>query len=763
MTSSNMPTYEDPSSGSDSLDFRKVVSMLLARAWIIVVCLILSGGVTFLYLYRAVPRYTATAVLVYQIDQLRPMDMSGLLPENTPAQLLESRLRPISRELQSPRFLQKVAEIKKLAEDPRFLPPTPDRLPTVEDAALRLGKLLTVEVPRNDNVIFVTVEHPDPNVAADLANSVARQFILQKDADRGEALDQARLKLQDVMTSLRTDWEAMEREMEPLRETADDLSRALVFQTEMINQLAQERMQLNSRMLALESSSKQIDESQGDLTRLLGIVTIATDNDVRVYRQAIVERELALTRLKQQYKEKHPLYIQGENDLKAAQINLAKSVNDAVLSVRSALETMRKQEADIQAKFEANRRAWDANFKQMQASTNAMNSGEVELQRTILDRVMQRVKEATISADLFNNPLKVEEEAIVPFSPSKPNKIKVAALGVFAGIACGVGLALALGFVDTSLKSLEETEQFLNFPVLSAVPRLPELEAETSQIIMNDEANFAGAEAFRSLRTSISVLHKGKTFKTILFTSALPEEGKTFCALNYAVALAQQGQRTLLIECDLRRPMVAPALSGVREDYPGVTDYLRLSPSLPAAPVGNVPDSGDGGLSFAELRRKHAEGSSGASAPATAATEVRAEVANRPTLDEFVQKTTIENLTFLSAGAPAMDAAELLAQSNAVVSLITEAQRKFDRIVIDSAPLLGVSESLLLATQVQAVCLVIRAHRTARNTVQRALEMLQRADAPVLGIILNGLVATRSDYYSDYYHYEDYRAKARNS
>jgi Mrp family chromosome partitioning ATPase/uncharacterized protein involved in exopolysaccharide biosynthesis len=748
--------------------------MLLARAWIIVVCLILSVGVTFLYLYRAVPRYTATAVLAYQIDQLRPMDVRGLLPENTPAQLLETRLRPIVRELQSLGFFKRVAEARKLASDPRFHTPEPGKPFTPEDAARRLSKLVSVDLPRNDNVILVTAEHTDPNVAADLANAMVREYIQQTEDNRGTAIEAARLNLQGVMTSLRSEWEAMEKQMEPIRETADDLSRDLVLQTQMINQLGQESIQVANRILALESSSKQIDESKEDISRLLNIAVIAADEDVRACKQAVLQAELALTRVKQQYKEKHPVYSEAADALRGAQINLAEAVSDAVLTVKSSLDILRKQETDLAAKLETTRRAWDENFRKMQASTNALASGEANAVRTIHDSVMQRVKEATISADLFSNPLTVETEALVPFAPSKPDKIKVAALGVFAGLACGVGLALALGFVDTSLKSLEETERFLNIPVLSAVPRLPELEAETSQIIMNDEANFAGAEAFRSLRTSLSVLHKGKTFKTVLFTSSLPEEGKTFCALNFAVALAQQGQRTLLIECDLRRPMVAPALSGVREDYPGVTDYLRLSPSIPAAaaPVVTSPvEGGDGGggsgstgLSFAELRRKHAGGATTtAPAPAVTTHETRPEAPGRPTLDEFLQKTTIENLAFLGAGAPAMDAAELLAQSNAVAALIAEAQRRFDRIVIDSAPLLGVSESLLLATHVQAVCVVVRAHRTPRNSVQRSLEMLQRADAPVLGVILNGLVATRSDYYSDYYHYEDYRAKSRNS
>jgi polysaccharide biosynthesis transport protein len=351
----------------------------------------------------------------------------------------------------------------------------------------------------------------------------------------------------------------------------------------------------------------------------------------------------------------------------------------------------------------------------------------------------------------------------VPLAPSKPEKVKVALLGILGGMVAGVGLALALGFVDTSLKSLEETEQFLNFPVLSAVPRIPDLESATSQIIMNDEANFAGGEAFRSLRTSISVLNKDKTIKTILFTSALPEEGKTFCALNFAVSLAQQGLRTLLVECDLRRPMVAQALPDIRDDAAGVTDYLRSLPVRAGArPTEPVRRSGSG-LSFAELRRKQ-EAKSGDAAPATATVLGSGSgggdgSAARIPLDEFVQKTGEENLFFLSAGTPSPDASELLSHAGSVSTLLNEAYRRFDRVVIDSAPLLGVSDTLLLATQVHAVCLVIRGHRTPRKSIQRALEMLQRAEAPVLGVILNGLVASRSDYYSDYYHY-DYRSKA---
>jgi polysaccharide biosynthesis transport protein len=765
MSSSNLPAYDESGAGTDALDFRKVASILWAKAWVIIVCLILAGGATFLYLYRAVPLYAAQAVLEYQPGRGEVFDITGIQTDMTSGST-ELRLRQFQRQLGSRDLHLRMVEKGGLTKDPRFpMTPVSGEL-SAEDAARMLGRMVSVTVPRNDNLLIVTVEHPRPEMAAELVNLLVEEAIEDMDEKRAESLELAGEQLQQSMRKLQEDWRAREEQLLPHRRKATELDNRLRMVMAEMEQVNAGRIALSLEAYRLDAVAKEAKQQGTNVQGLLKLATIASNPDVQSLRQSLMVRELDFNGIKQRYKHKHPAYIQAESELEGLQMKLAHAVLNAALAIEQQIEAVHNQQEGLMTSYNELNQQAELLSNAMAADSDDIMVRELDLQRSIHDRVMQRLKEAAVTGDLLHNPLLIADRAGVPMYPSKPQKVRVIALGILAGLVAGVGLALALGFVDTSLKTLEETEQFLNFPVLSAVPRISDLESARSQIIMNDEANFAGGEAFRSLRTSISVLNKDKTIKTLLFTSALPEEGKTFCALNYAVSLAQQGLRTLLVECDLRRPMVAQALPDIRDDAAGVTDYLRCVPAVapstrPAEPVRRTGS----GLSFAELRRKQEGQGTVVGGGSVAADLLTPGVgggdrsATRVALDEFVQKTGVENLFFLSAGTPSPDSSELLGQAGAISSLLNDAYRRYDRVVIDSAPLLGVSDTLLLAMQVHAVCLVIRGHRTPRKSIQRALEMLQRAEAPVMGVVLNGLVANRSDYYSDYYHY-GYGAKA---
>jgi capsular exopolysaccharide synthesis family protein len=228
---------------------------------------------------------------------------------------------------------------------------------------------------------------------------------------------------------------------------------------------------------------------------------------------------------------------------------------------------------------------------------------------------------------------------------------------------------------------------------------------------MEDDSPASGAESFRSLRTSLSMLDREKPHRSFLFTSAMPGEGKTFCAVNYAVSLAQQGFTTLLIDCDLRRPMAGDFLGFEEKNKWGVAQFL-------------------GG---------------------------------KQKFDVLVQGTSVSNLWFLSAGPYSPSAVELLTQSNCSL-LLEEALRRFDRVVLDSAPIFGVSDTLLMVNQVDAVCMVVRVGKTPRMVAIRAVEVLERASAPLAGAVLNGSARSRRAAYGDpYYDYGYYPKKAEAS
>jgi capsular exopolysaccharide synthesis family protein len=203
------------------------------------------------------------------------------------------------------------------------------------------------------------------------------------------------------------------------------------------------------------------------------------------------------------------------------------------------------------------------------------------------------------------------------------------------------------------------------------------------------------------------MLGKAEDRRIFLMSSALPQEGKTFTSLNYAASLAQQGLRTVLIDCDLRKPSVQEYFGEDETDRVGVTDYLT----------------------------------------------------GQKTLDQIIVPSKLDKLCYIPAGTTAPNPAELLAQGG-FRGLVQDALKQFDRVVVDSAPVHAVSDTLLIVSHVQTVCLVTRAAKTPRKAVLRALQMLRGAGAPLAGVVFNQLPRQRGAgygyYYSSYYDYGYY-------
>ena len=241
-------------------------------------------------------------------------------------------------------------------------------------------------------------------------------------------------------------------------------------------------------------------------------------------------------------------------------------------------------------------------------------------------------------------------------------------------------------------------------PVLGVVPVMHEARNAKRPIMVSEDRESPGAEAFRTLRVSLSMLGKAEARKVFLFTSAIPAEGKTFSSLNYSAILAQQGLRTLLIDADLRKPSVEEYFGTNGNHSIGVTDYLT----------------------------------------------------GQKKFDDIVQTSKIEHLSYITAGTTAPNPAELLAQGG-FPSLLDEAVKHFDRVIVDSAPIHAVSDTLLLVEHVQTVCIVARAAKTPRKSIQRAIHLLRKAGGPVAGIVLNRLPRRGGlgygYYYNDYYDY----------
>jgi len=319
---------------------------------------------------------------------------------------------------------------------------------------------------------------------------------------------------------------------------------------------------------------------------------------------------------------------------------------------------------------------------------------EVESDRALYESILTGMKQTNLNQGLgqkFN--IRVIEAPLVSASPVKPRKLMILALAILGGFVAGNALVIGIAMADSSIRNVNQVEEVLGLPVLTLVPRSKRRHIDKEPVLTARPGSHE-AEAFRSLRTALSFLGNQKDSKAVLFTSANPGEGKTYCSLNCGAALAQLGLRTLLIDADLRRPNLTKALlAGSR------------GPGLSACLTGNA------------------------------------------TFMDCCRPTSTENLFILGAGERVSNPAELLASGD-LVGLLKEAMLYFDRVVIDSAPVNAVSDTQLIAKEIESVCLVIRAGKTPRRAIVRACGLLERATHNPDAVVLNRVERrSRDDYY----------------
>lgn len=314
----------------------------------------------------------------------------------------------------------------------------------------------------------------------------------------------------------------------------------------------------------------------------------------------------------------------------------------------------------------------------------------------LYNEVQRRLKETEITKSVDRENIRVVQPAFLPDKPAKPKKILVLAAAILGGGLIGGLLIFGLNLADDSFKTVDQVEQQLSCPVVGSVPIVGKKTIQARSMAMIREPDGPLAEAFRSMRASLTLMEGEREQRSIMFTSAIPSEGKTFCSVNYAVALAQLGERTLIIDGDLRLPTV----------------HKLFFDEPPKLGVGAV-------------------------------------LLGEATLPEAICSTEVENLHVLPAGSRVHQPAELLAKGG-FRRLLKEALNTYDRVVIDSAPILAVSDSLLLLKDVKNVCLVVRAAQTSRRLVSRALQGIVDANGAVSGVVLNQLPKANSGYYYYY-------------
>jgi len=298
--------------------------------------------------------------------------------------------------------------------------------------------------------------------------------------------------------------------------------------------------------------------------------------------------------------------------------------------------------------------------------------------------------------------ISIVDPAVVPEQPARPKRAINTLLGMVFGMIVGACVAFFAEYLDDTIKSPTDVETHLKMPFLGLIPALTKnLSATPVETVVESEPKGTIAESYRAIRTNI-IFSSDRQIKRIVMTSSGPGEGKTTTAVNIANVMARAGDKTLLIDADMRRPRIHKIFS-IESTTRGLSNYL----------VGNA------------------------------------------TLDELFQPTRVDGLSILTAGPIPPNPVELL-NSPRLKELFEVAARQFDRIIVDTPPVIAVTDSAILSRLADAVIIAIHGGRTHRDVCKRAIEVVQNVGGHILGVILNNVNIFRASYY-DYYYYSYYR------
>jgi polysaccharide biosynthesis transport protein len=682
---------------SESTDWREYYHAVRQRFWIVLLTMVIGGILAALHMSRQETVFRARSVLFLEQEQDRVLKDVKSVREEQIRSL--DMINTIVDLLASYPFALRVAERMKLADDPIFRTPqmlADGRKLTAESAAAALVPMITPAYRKNTRLIDVLVTHPNAVAATNLANGIADEYLRYLFEKRTEANRGANQYLIEQSDRLKEKMKISEEAIQSFRQKENAPALETMQQTE------QEKLnELNARLTALDQKSYQLDMDMkvvkadpDNADELLRLPSVLAEPKIARLSEAIAEREREFLLISQRYRHKHQTYIALRTQIDSLIADRRIALRNVVGLLTSEQDRNHSQKEELKKSIEEqSARLLDISGKTAQFNTLKRDA---EADRLVFDSVVARFKEIDLTKGLTDSPINIYETALGA-APLSASPLKIYTTGIILGLLAGVAIAIGINALDTSVKTIEQAEHATGLPVLTAVARKkgrPTVGARGLDVFANRSGPIA--ESFRSLRASLSMLADADARHTFLFTSAVPSEGKTFTSANFAASLCQQGYRTLLIDADLRKPAVSPLIFGDHRK-PGLSDVL----------------------------------------------------AGRISLSEAVIPAELENLAVLTAGSRAPDPAELLATQR-MRDLIVEATQLYDRVVIDTAPTLAVSDALLIAPEADVVCLVLRSCSTARKSVARAVKSLSEVGARPAGVVFN-FVPSGSDQDAYYY------------
>jgi succinoglycan biosynthesis transport protein ExoP len=662
---------------------------------------------------RLTPIYESTVTV--DVDRQMPTGIIGQdstrVPMNDSDQFLATQVKLI----QSDSVLRPVAQQYHLLDfEKEASDITPQKSTEAEEDAPVLLKKLKVTRPPNTYLLLISYRSPDPRLASDVANSVARSYV--------EHTYNIRFRSSASLSSF------MEKQLEELKAKMERSSAALARFERDLNVINPEQKTsiLSARLLQLntEYTNAQTDRVRKESawksvqSGSLEAAQVSTQGEsLKTLSAKLDEERQKFADVRTHYGANHPEYRKAavqveeiERQLQQSRQNAAQRVGVEFHESLSREAMLRKAVAETKAEFDR----LNASSFEYQALKR-----EADADKTLYEELVRRIKEAGINAGFQNSSIRIADPARPALRPVFPNlRLNILLAFLFSSLLA-VGAAILSDVLDSSVRDPEQITNLFHTEVMGSLPLVKPWRRRLVSALKNEgsstalvpagdaagperERNVTGfEEAIRTLRNSILLGTLDHSLKSLMVTSASPSEGKTTTAVYLALAHAQQKHKTLLIDGDLRRP--------------GVHGKLGIKPETGLAGVLQ------NGLLWRE---------------------------------KLLKLDSVPQLDILASGYSSRRAADLIGGS--LSRILEEAASEYDLIVVDSPPILGFPEPLQMAAAVDGVVVVAKAGETNRKAMGAALNTLQRVRANVVGLVLNEVTNDMSDGYHYYGYYGKY-------
>jgi polysaccharide biosynthesis transport protein len=597
---------------------------------------------------------------------------------------------------------------------------------------LGLKDKVTTEQEGNTDIITINVTSEDPKFAQRFANTIAQVYKEEHLLDINRRTIEAKKFIENQLNIVKEKVSKSEDAVRNYREK----SKLISLDSQSAASLAQ-ASKLQAAYDLDMSTLQKINGVEKLLTTaenkpLTSKTSFYFDEATPIYKnlndklvQLMLERDTLLLT----YTENFPQI----KDIKNQTHEIVTSMRSQLSQQRNYLESnMRNLRQQINETDEQLRKLPEKGLELLRLEREAAVDREVY---TLLEKKYQ---EALIQEAEKIEEVKIVKPALEPTTPTNPPKTSAnVALGLIIGLIMGVVFAFIMETFDTSFGAIEEVEDFLGVRVLGIIPQVSHDEIKlilqerypkgvddetikkANRLISHFLPSTASSENYRALRTNLNFLNLDKNIKTVVLTSSSPEEGKTTIAVNLCITMAQGGSKVLLIEGDIRRPIIAK-IFGI-DPVPGLSDVILGNYEWTSV-VRNITDF----------------------------------ITGRMSIDEVMQNPGMDNLHIITAGALAPNPSELVS-SKIIPELIKKASSEYDIIFIDAPPVLAATEASIWASLADGTIIVYQVGKIARGALKRAKAQLDHVGTKILGVVLNGLKAEISpDFaYRDkkYYHY----------